>query len=103
VKEAFSEVTPDFQKYVFEFLGGELWMRPGLDLRTRSLVTIAALAAMGRLRALRLNIEMGLRNGATRQEIVEVLLQMAGFAGFPACWEALGVAKEVFATTSEAD
>ncbi len=95
-RRAFAEVSPDFEHYVVGFLAGELWPRPGLDLKTRSLVTIAAVAALGRTRALRFNIEMALGNGATRQEIVEVLLQMAGYAGFPACWDALGIAKEVF-------
>ena len=95
-RAAFAEVSPDFERYVLGFLVGELWQRPGLDLKTRSLVTIAAVTALGRPRALRLNIELALRNGATKQEIIEVLLQMAGYAGFPACWDALGTAKEVF-------
>src|SRR5437867_380223 len=95
-RQAFSEVSPDFERYVVGFLAGELWLRPGLDLKTRSLVTIAAVTALGRTRALRFNIEMALNNGATKQEIIEVLIQMAGYAGFPACWDALGVAREVF-------
>ena len=95
-RAAFAEVSPDFERYVVGFLAGELWQRPGLDLKTRSLVTIAAVTALGRTRATRLNIEIALRNGATKQEIIEVLLHMAGYAGFPACWDALGIAKEVF-------
>jgi 4-carboxymuconolactone decarboxylase len=96
-RAAFAEVSPDFERYVMGFLAGELWQRPGLDLRTRSLITIAVVAATGRPRALRFNIRMALRNGATRQEIVETLLQVAGYAGFPACWEGLGVVRDVFA------
>jgi 4-carboxymuconolactone decarboxylase len=95
-RQAFAEVSPDFERYVLGFLAGELWQRPGLDLKTRSLITIAAVTALGRTRALRLNIEMALQNGATKQEVIEVLLHMAGYAGFPACWDALGVAKDVF-------
>jgi 4-carboxymuconolactone decarboxylase len=59
------------------------------------LVTVAALTALNRPNALRLNIEMALNNGAKKQEILETLLQMAPYAGFPACWEALLIADEV--------
>jgi 4-carboxymuconolactone decarboxylase len=87
---------PDFEAYVVEFLAGEIWSRPGLDLRTRSLTTIAALAALGRQLGLELNIRMALNNGATRQEIVETLLHLGPYAGFPACWEGLTTAQKVF-------
>src|SRR5262245_21239275 len=87
---------PDFEAYVVEFLAGEIWSRPGLDLRTRSLTTIAALAALGRPLGLELNIRMPLNNGAIRQEIIETLLQIAPYAGFPACWEGLALARKVF-------
>ncbi len=73
-----------------------MWRRLHLELKTRSLVTIAALTALGRTTGLRLNIEMALHNGASREKIVETLLQMAPYAGFPACWEGLLVADEVF-------
>ena|SRR5215831_13344222 len=96
VREAWTRLSPDFANLVTNFLAGEIWARPNLDLRTRSLVTIAALAALGRPNGLRLNIEMALNNGATREEIAETLLQMAPYAGFPACWEGLLIADEVF-------
>jgi len=96
VGEAWTKLSPDFASLVTNFLAGQIWIRPNLDLRTRSLVTIAALAALGRPSGLRLNIEMGLNNGATKEEIVETLLQMAPYAGFPACWEGLLIADEVF-------
>lgn len=95
-RAAFVDASPEFERYVVGFLAGEIWSRPGLDLKTRSLVTIAALAALGRPRALRFNIEMAIHNGATRQELVETMIQMAGYAGFPACWEGLAVVREVF-------
>jgi 4-carboxymuconolactone decarboxylase len=97
IRKVWQNICPDFEKYVIEFLAGEIWSRPGLDLRTRSLVTIAALAATGRPLGLELNIRMALNNGATRQEVVETLLQMAPYAGFPACWEGLTLAAKVFA------
>src|SRR5947208_54902 len=67
-----------------------------LDLKTRSLITVAAITALGRANALRLNLEMALNNGASKSEILETLLQMAPYAGFPACWDALVIADEVF-------
>ncbi len=95
-RKAWRKLSPDFASLVTNFLAGEIWSRPNLDLRTRSLVTVAALTALGRPSGLRLNIEMALNNGATKEEIVETLLQMAPYAGFPACWEGLLIADEVF-------
>ena len=58
VRSAWREISPEFEEYVVEFLAGEIWSRKQLDLRTKSLVTIAALAALGRTRALELNIRI---------------------------------------------
>ena len=96
IRAAWAELSPDFARFVTNFLAGEIWSRPNLDLRTRSLVTVAGLTALGRPNGLRLNIEMALNNGATKEEILETLLQMAPYAGFPACWEGLLIADEVF-------
>ncbi len=96
VSSAWNRLSPDFANFVTHFLAGQVWSRPILDLKTRSLITVAALTALGRPNALRLNIEMALNNGATREEILETLLQMAPYAGFPACWEGLVMADEVF-------
>jgi 4-carboxymuconolactone decarboxylase len=95
-RQAWQQICPDFEMYVIEFLAGEIWSRPQLDLRTKSLVTIATLAAQGRTLGLELNIRMALRNGASQQDIVETLLQIAPYAGFPACWEGLALAHKVF-------
>src|SRR5690349_9950463 len=95
IHRQWSQLSPDFAHLVTSFLAGEIWSRPNLDLKTRGLVTIAALAALGRPSGLRLNIEMALNNGATKEEIIETLLQMAPYAGFPACWEGLLAADEV--------
>lgn len=96
IREAWSKLSPDFSKLVTDFVAGEVWSRPNLELKTRSLITVASLAALGRTNALRLNIEMALNNGAAKSEILETLLQMAVYAGFPACWDALVIADEVF-------
>jgi 4-carboxymuconolactone decarboxylase len=96
VRAQWHQISPEFEQLVLGIVAGELWTREGLDLRTRSLVTIAGLAALGRTRGLALNIEMALKNGASRQEIQETLLQMGFYTGFPSAWEGLQVAHEVF-------
>jgi 4-carboxymuconolactone decarboxylase len=96
VRRRWRALSPDFERYVLGFLAGEIWQRPLLDLRTRSLVTIAALAAAARPQGLELNIRMALNNGASRDEVVETLLHLAPYIGFPAAWEALTVAGRVF-------
>ncbi|HLG16862.1 MAG TPA: carboxymuconolactone decarboxylase family protein [Blastocatellia bacterium] len=98
-REAWLALAPDFERYVVEFLSGEVWSRPGLELRVKSLCTITTLAALGRNQGLELNIRMALNNGATREDIVEALLHIAPYAGFPACWEALVIADRVFKET----
>lgn len=96
VRTEWNRISPDFEEFVLGSLAGEVWTRKALDLRTRSLVTIAALTALGRTRGLGLNIEMAIQNGATRDEIRETILQMAFYAGFPAAWEGLQIADELF-------
>jgi 4-carboxymuconolactone decarboxylase len=95
-RRRWQKLSPDFEHYVLEFLSGEIWSRSGLPLKIKSLCTISALAALGRVQGLELNIRMALRNGATREEIVETLLQIAPYAGFPAAWEGLQIAEQVF-------
>lgn len=96
IRRRWRSLSPDFERYVLGFLAGEIWSRPRLDLRSRSLITIAALAGSGRQQGLELNIRMGLNNGASRNEITETLLHLAPYIGFPAAWEALTVAARVF-------
>jgi 4-carboxymuconolactone decarboxylase len=91
-------IAPDFAAYVVEFPFGDIFSRPGLDLRTRELATVAALTAMGTAPAqLRVHIQGALNVGATREEILEIVMQMAVFAGFPAALNGLAAAKEAFA------
>ena len=97
-RRRWQKLSPDFERYVLEFLSGEIWSRSGLPLKIKSLCTISALAALGRVQGLELNIRMALNNGATREEIVETLLQIAPYAGFPAAWEGLQIAERVFAS-----
>ncbi|WP_428032214.1 carboxymuconolactone decarboxylase family protein [Ancylobacter sp.] len=98
VMEALGEVAPDFARYIFEFGYGDVYSRPGLDLRARLLATVAGLVCLGHAsRELRVHIGSALNVGATREEVVEVIMQMALYAGFPAALDALLIAKTVFA------
>ena len=85
----FRSVCPDFETEVISVLGGRIWNRGGIDLKTRSLCSICVLAALGRQNALKLNLKMALRNGAQKQEIFEAIFQVAIYAGFAAAWDAL--------------
>ena len=96
LRQKFQALSPDFERLVMGTIGGEVWNRPGLDLRTRSLCRIAVLAGLGRINALEHNIRMALNNGASREEIVETFFQVAVYAGFAAAWDGLARADEVF-------
>ena len=91
----FRSVCPDFEKEVITVLGGRIWTRGGIDLKTRSLCSICVLAALGRQNALKLNYKMALRNGAQLPEIFEAIFQVAAYAGFAAAWDALEKLAEV--------
>ncbi|WP_245689184.1 carboxymuconolactone decarboxylase family protein [Roseospirillum parvum] len=97
VVDALADIAPDFATYLLEFPFGDIYARPGLDVRGREIATIAALAAMGTATPqLKVHIAAGLNVGLSRQEIVEILMQMAVYAGFPAALNGLFAAREVF-------
>lgn len=83
----------DFQRYITESAWGGVWAREGLDRRTRSLVTISLLAALGRTEELALHLRASRNTGATPEEIAEALLHVAVYAGVPAANSAFAVAK----------
>ena len=98
VVNALADVAPDFARYLIEFPFGDIYSRPGLDLRAREVATIAALTAMGNAAPqLKVHIEAGLNVGLSQEEITEIIMQMSVYAGFPAALNGLFVAKEVFA------
>ena len=98
VVAALAEIAPDFATYLIEFPFGDIYDRPGLDLPTREIATIAALTAIGNADPqLRIHIRAGLNVGLTREQIVETIMQMAVYAGFPAALNGLFAAREVFA------
>jgi 4-carboxymuconolactone decarboxylase len=93
-----NETAPDLARYIEEFAFGDVFSRPGLDLKTRELAIIAVLAAMGNAPAqLRAHIQGALNAGCTQQQILEIILQMVLYAGFPAAINGVQAAKEVFA------
>jgi 4-carboxymuconolactone decarboxylase len=98
VIESLKDIAPDLGRYVIEFAFGEVMGRPGLDLKSREIATVAALTALGNaVPQLKVHINAALNVGCTRQEIVEVIIQMAVYAGFPAALNGMFAAKEVFA------
>lgn len=99
--QRFGAVCPDFADEVVSVVGGRIWTRGGIDLKTRSLCSIAILAALGRVNALKLNFQMAIRNGAQIEEIFEALFQVAVYAGFPAAWDALVMFEQVLAEEAE--
>jgi 4-carboxymuconolactone decarboxylase len=97
VVAALAPIAPEFGRLMIEFSFGDIYSRPQLDLRAREIATIAALAALGNAQPqLKIHIEAALNVGCTRDEIVEVFMQMALYAGFPAALNALFAAREVF-------
>ena len=97
VVESLKDLAPDLAQWIIEFSYGDVMSRPGLDLRSRQFATVAALTAMGTVAPqLKVHIAGALNVGCQPAEIVEVILQMAVFAGFPAAINALNLAREVF-------
>jgi len=94
---AADDFTADFQDFITRYAWGEIWTRPGLDRRTRSFITVALLAGLGRAEELPIHVRGALNNGLTRDEIKETLLQVAIYAGVPAANTAFAVARRTLA------
>ena len=90
-----TELSADFQSLITLYAWGEIWARPGLDRRTRSCITLAMLVALGRHEELAMHVRAAVRNGLSREEIKEVLLQTAVYCGVPAANSAFAVAERV--------
>lgn len=90
------EMGEQLAALVVDFCLGQLWERPHLDLRTRSLVLVGALTAMGDTRALRTHVRGALAHGATQDDIREVFVLMSGYAGFPRATGAAEIAETIF-------
>jgi 4-carboxymuconolactone decarboxylase len=97
VIESLDGIAPDLARYIIEFPFGDIYSRPGLDLKSREIATVASLTTLGTARnQLKVHIHGALNVGCTREEITEVIMQMAVYAGFPAALNGIGAAKEVF-------
>ncbi len=102
VIESLKDIAPDFARLLIEFPFGDIYSRPGLDLKSREIAVVAALTALGNAAPqLKVHIHGALNVGCTEQEVVEVIMQMAVYAGFPAALNGLFAAKEVFAERRE--
>lgn len=98
VVAALADIAPDFARMLVEFPFGDVYTRPGLDLRSREIATVAALTAMGNAAPqLKVHLHAALNVGLSRAEIVEIIMQMAVYAGFPSALNGLFAAKQVFA------
>ena len=95
-KAKLAEFSPDFERYFIEYPFGDIYNRPGLDLKSREFAALAALTVLGAAAQLEMHIGMALHVGCSREEIIEVFIQMSVFAGFPAALNALAVAQKVF-------
>ena len=97
VIESLKDIAPDFARLLIEFPFGDIYSRPGLDLKSREIAVLAALTALGNATPqLKVHIHGALNVGCSEQEVVEVIMQMAVYAGFPAALNGLFAAKDVF-------
>jgi 4-carboxymuconolactone decarboxylase len=99
ILDRWRDLSPDLERQIVEYMYGDRWAlpAPAPDVRTRSLVQVATLTALGRSTQLRMHLVGALRSGATEREIVETILQVGLLAGFPTSWDALAICNEVFA------
>ena len=95
-QQAMGDIAPALAKYTDDVLFGDVWRRPGLSPRDRSLVTVAALVALYRTNELPTHLKLALQNGVTREELVEVITHLAFYAGWPTAATAVAIARRVF-------
>ncbi|ACU76296.1 Carboxymuconolactone decarboxylase [Catenulispora acidiphila DSM 44928] len=104
VMASLAPISPDFARLLVGFAFADIYSRPGLDLKSRELATVAACTALGTAAAqLRVHLHGLLNVGGTREEPVEAIMQMAGYAGFPAALNGIAAAREVFAERAGAE
>jgi 3-oxoadipate enol-lactonase/4-carboxymuconolactone decarboxylase len=91
-----TELTADFQDFITRYAWGDVWSRPGLDRRMRSVAVLTALIALGHHEELAMHLRAAVRNGLTEREIAEVILQSALYCGVPAANTAFRIANGIF-------
>ena len=103
VIEGLRDIAPDLGRYIIEFAFGDIYSRPGLSLRDREIAAVAALAAMGTATPqLKVHLNGALNVGVTKAQVVEILIQMAVYAGMPSALNGIAAARQVFAEREEA-
>jgi 4-carboxymuconolactone decarboxylase len=100
IKGPYADVAPPLDEYTREVLFGQVWERPGLSKRDRSLITVATLIASYRINELPFHLTFASKNGITKQELIEVITHLAFYAGWPAASSAVEIARKVFADTA---
>jgi 4-carboxymuconolactone decarboxylase len=100
VQDSLAEVAPDLGRFLAEYFG-DMYSRPGLDLKSREIATVAALTVLGTLPQLKVHVGAALNVGCRQEEIIELMMQMVLYAGFPAALNGVAVAQEVFAELSK--
>jgi|SRR5690349_9836641 4-carboxymuconolactone decarboxylase len=95
-QKLFGDIAPKFAQLTDDVLFGDVWARPGLSLRDRSVITVSALIALNRPDQLRSHLRRARDNGVTNDEVIEIITHLAFYAGWPNAVVAIGVAREVF-------
>src|SRR5580692_4154164 len=95
-KSPFADIAPALADYTDDVLFGDVWERPGLSPRDRSLITVATLVALYRTNELPFHLRKALENGVSRDELVELITHLAFYAGWPTAATAVGIARKVF-------
>jgi 4-carboxymuconolactone decarboxylase len=96
-KSPFGDIAPALGDYTDKILFGDVWKRPELSRRDRSLVTVSSLVAQYRINELPFHLKFALENGVTREELIEAITHLAFYAGWPTASTAVGIARRVFA------
>jgi 4-carboxymuconolactone decarboxylase len=95
-RNPFSDIAPALGEYTDKVLFGDVWKRPGLSPRDRSLVTVASLVSLYRTNELPFHLKKALENGVTRDELIEVITHLAFYAGWPTASSAIAIARKAF-------
>jgi 4-carboxymuconolactone decarboxylase len=103
IAENLQDLAPDVARYIIEFAYGDIYARPGLTKQQRAPITISSLVTLGTDPQLELHVNTGLTAGLTKQQIVEAIIHLIPYVGFPLVLNGLNVAKKVFAQRDDAD
>ncbi len=96
-RSPYADIAPALGEYTDKVLFGDVWKRPGLSPRDRSLVTVASLVSLYRTNELPFHLAKALENGVTKDELIEVITHLAFYAGWPTANSAVAIARKVFA------